>query len=157
LQAWVTLGRAQLNYGEPDNAIQSFDRALALKVRSSIKLVVGFNFPQIFYHWHYFNTSMLMTWRATCPCVRFSDKIIEVIIHYLKSQLFDWLSKDKWSGISIWLLIQIKHAKLHHQPFISMMYLSIYSVWYLTHFTILWLCSLIMKKHKMIEKLLYVS
>ncbi|MCI09603.1 TPR repeat protein, partial [Trifolium medium] len=29
--AWVTLGRAQLNYGEPDNAIESFDRALALK------------------------------------------------------------------------------------------------------------------------------
>jgi hypothetical protein len=38
LQAWVTLGRAQLNYGEPDNAIQSFDRALALKVRSSSSL-----------------------------------------------------------------------------------------------------------------------
>ncbi|KAG5116941.1 hypothetical protein JHK84_043054 [Glycine max] len=30
--AWVTLGRAQLNFGEPDNAIESFDRALALKV-----------------------------------------------------------------------------------------------------------------------------
>ncbi|CAL0307876.1 unnamed protein product [Lupinus luteus] len=30
-EAWVTLGRAQLNFGEPDNAIVSFDRALALK------------------------------------------------------------------------------------------------------------------------------
>ncbi|KAL9331018.1 hypothetical protein ACSQ67_000628 [Phaseolus vulgaris] len=29
--AWVTLGRTQLNFGEPDNAIESFDRALALK------------------------------------------------------------------------------------------------------------------------------
>lgn len=32
LQAWVTLGRAQLNYGEPDSAIESLDRALAIKV-----------------------------------------------------------------------------------------------------------------------------
>lgn len=32
LQAWITLGRAQLNFGEPDNAIQSFDKALAIKV-----------------------------------------------------------------------------------------------------------------------------
>ncbi|RDX79169.1 Tetratricopeptide repeat protein 33 [Mucuna pruriens] len=30
-EAWITLGRAQLNFGEPDNAIESFDRALALK------------------------------------------------------------------------------------------------------------------------------
>ncbi|KAK6939946.1 hypothetical protein RJ641_029477 [Dillenia turbinata] len=30
-EAWLTLGRAQLNYGEPDSAIESFDRALALK------------------------------------------------------------------------------------------------------------------------------
>ncbi|KAE8666652.1 BTB/POZ domain-containing family protein [Hibiscus syriacus] len=30
-EAWVTLGRAQLNFGEPDNAIESFDRALAIK------------------------------------------------------------------------------------------------------------------------------
>ncbi|KAK9271070.1 hypothetical protein L1049_026659 [Liquidambar formosana] len=30
-EAWITLGRAQLNYGEPDNAIESFDRALAIK------------------------------------------------------------------------------------------------------------------------------
>ncbi|KAJ9560321.1 hypothetical protein OSB04_005481 [Centaurea solstitialis] len=30
-EAWVTLGRAQLNYGEPDSAIESFDRALAIK------------------------------------------------------------------------------------------------------------------------------
>ncbi|KAK7286927.1 hypothetical protein RJT34_22290 [Clitoria ternatea] len=30
-EAWVTLGRAQLNFGEPDNAIESFDQALALK------------------------------------------------------------------------------------------------------------------------------
>ncbi|KAJ4790337.1 Tetratricopeptide repeat protein 33 [Rhynchospora pubera] len=30
-EAWVTLGRAQLNYGEPDSAIDSFDKALALK------------------------------------------------------------------------------------------------------------------------------
>jgi hypothetical protein len=32
LQAWVTLGRAQLNFGEPDSAILSFDKALAIKV-----------------------------------------------------------------------------------------------------------------------------
>ncbi|GLT50232.1 hypothetical protein SLA2020_237320 [Shorea laevis] len=30
-EAWVTLGRAQLNFGEPDSAIESFDRALAVK------------------------------------------------------------------------------------------------------------------------------
>ncbi|XP_078172007.1 tetratricopeptide repeat (TPR)-like superfamily protein [Carex rostrata] len=30
-EAWVTLGRAQLNFGEPDSAIESFDKALALK------------------------------------------------------------------------------------------------------------------------------
>ncbi|KAI3685564.1 hypothetical protein L6452_34812 [Arctium lappa] len=30
-EAWVTLGRAQLNFGEPDSAIQSFDTALAIK------------------------------------------------------------------------------------------------------------------------------
>lgn len=30
-EAWITLGRAQLNFGEPDNAIESFDRALAIK------------------------------------------------------------------------------------------------------------------------------
>jgi hypothetical protein len=32
IQAWVTLGRAQLNFGEPDSAILSFDKALAIKV-----------------------------------------------------------------------------------------------------------------------------
>ncbi|GJT99825.1 pol polyprotein [Tanacetum coccineum] len=30
-EAWVTLGRAQLNFGEPDSAIESFDKALAIK------------------------------------------------------------------------------------------------------------------------------
>ncbi|XP_059630616.1 uncharacterized protein LOC132273649 [Cornus florida] len=30
-EAWITLGRAQLNFGEPDRAIESFDRALAIK------------------------------------------------------------------------------------------------------------------------------
>ncbi|XAR62860.1 hypothetical protein NMG60_11017765 [Bertholletia excelsa] len=30
-EAWITLGRAQLNFGEPDGAIESFDRALAIK------------------------------------------------------------------------------------------------------------------------------
>ncbi|XP_054796239.1 uncharacterized protein LOC129301673 isoform X2 [Prosopis cineraria] len=30
-EAWVTLGRAQLNFGEPDCAIVSFDRALSIK------------------------------------------------------------------------------------------------------------------------------
>ncbi|KAK9945917.1 hypothetical protein M0R45_011407 [Rubus argutus] len=30
-EAWVTLGRAQLNFGEPDSAVQSFDKALAIK------------------------------------------------------------------------------------------------------------------------------
>ncbi|KAL8225626.1 hypothetical protein R6Q57_018183 [Mikania cordata] len=33
LQAWVTLGRAQLNFGEPDSAIESFDKAIAINVR----------------------------------------------------------------------------------------------------------------------------
>lgn len=33
-QAWITLGRAQLNFGEPDSAIESFDKALAIKVTS---------------------------------------------------------------------------------------------------------------------------
>ncbi|KAK8934431.1 hypothetical protein KSP39_PZI014561 [Platanthera zijinensis] len=31
VEAWITLGRAQLNYGEPDLAIQSFDNALEIK------------------------------------------------------------------------------------------------------------------------------
>ncbi|KAG8633225.1 tetratricopeptide repeat protein 33 isoform X1 [Manihot esculenta] len=30
-EAWITLGRAQLNFGEPDSAIESFDKALAIK------------------------------------------------------------------------------------------------------------------------------
>lgn len=30
-EAWITLGRAQLNFGEPDSAIESFDRALAIQ------------------------------------------------------------------------------------------------------------------------------
>ncbi|KAG0470968.1 hypothetical protein HPP92_015514 [Vanilla planifolia] len=30
-EAWITLGRAQLNFGEPDMAIDSFDKALVLK------------------------------------------------------------------------------------------------------------------------------
>ncbi|KAK9167289.1 hypothetical protein Scep_002480 [Stephania cephalantha] len=30
-EAWITLGRAQLNFGEPDAAIESFDRTLVIK------------------------------------------------------------------------------------------------------------------------------
>ncbi|XP_073147726.1 uncharacterized protein [Henckelia pumila] len=30
-EAWITVGRAQLNYGEPDSSIESFDKALAIK------------------------------------------------------------------------------------------------------------------------------
>ncbi|WVZ75051.1 hypothetical protein U9M48_023146 [Paspalum notatum var. saurae] len=30
-EAWVTLGRTQLNFGEPDSAIVSFDKALEIK------------------------------------------------------------------------------------------------------------------------------
>ncbi|KAG9457184.1 hypothetical protein H6P81_001692 [Aristolochia fimbriata] len=30
-EAWVTLGRAQLNFGEPDASLESFDRALSIK------------------------------------------------------------------------------------------------------------------------------
>ncbi|KAI9200455.1 hypothetical protein LWI28_008233 [Acer negundo] len=30
-EAWITLGRAQLNFGEPDSAMESFDKALAMK------------------------------------------------------------------------------------------------------------------------------
>ncbi|KAG7941133.1 hypothetical protein I3843_16G023800 [Carya illinoinensis] len=30
-EAWITLGRAQLNFGEPDSAIESFDKALSIK------------------------------------------------------------------------------------------------------------------------------
>ncbi|CAK9138487.1 unnamed protein product [Ilex paraguariensis] len=33
-EAWITLGRAQLNFGEPDRAMESFDRALAIKPES---------------------------------------------------------------------------------------------------------------------------
>ena len=40
LQTWITLGRAQLNFGEPDSAMESFDKALAIKVRSFISLPV---------------------------------------------------------------------------------------------------------------------
>ncbi|XP_073013444.1 uncharacterized protein [Typha latifolia] len=29
-EAWLTLGRAQLNFGEPDSSIESFDKALAM-------------------------------------------------------------------------------------------------------------------------------
>jgi hypothetical protein len=35
-QAWITLGRAQLNFGEPDSAIESFDKASAIKVVSEV-------------------------------------------------------------------------------------------------------------------------
>ncbi|KAH7567961.1 hypothetical protein ACOSP7_009738 [Xanthoceras sorbifolium] len=31
VEAWITLGRAQLNFGEPDSAMESFDKALAIK------------------------------------------------------------------------------------------------------------------------------
>ncbi|XP_074280198.1 uncharacterized protein LOC141605373 [Silene latifolia] len=34
-EAWTTLGRAQLNFGEPDTAIESFDKALAIKPEMS--------------------------------------------------------------------------------------------------------------------------
>lgn len=51
-QAWVTLGRAQLNFGEPDSAIESFDRALAVKVHieslsilNSLTVLLLFLFP----------------------------------------------------------------------------------------------------------------
>ncbi|KAB1202400.1 Tetratricopeptide repeat protein 33 [Morella rubra] len=30
-EGWITLGRAQLNFGEPDSAIESFDKALVVK------------------------------------------------------------------------------------------------------------------------------
>ncbi|XP_074558866.1 uncharacterized protein LOC141814816 isoform X1 [Curcuma longa] len=30
-EAWLTLGRAQLNFGEPDSAIESFDKVLEIK------------------------------------------------------------------------------------------------------------------------------
>ncbi|KAL6511991.1 hypothetical protein OROGR_021588 [Orobanche gracilis] len=36
-EAWITLGRAQLNFGEPDCAIESFDNALAIKPGSEAK------------------------------------------------------------------------------------------------------------------------
>ncbi|KAL6515500.1 hypothetical protein OROHE_018534 [Orobanche hederae] len=36
-EAWITLGRAQLNFGEPDCAIESFDKALAIKPTSEAK------------------------------------------------------------------------------------------------------------------------
>lgn len=36
VQAWITLGRAQLNFGEPDKAIESFERALAIKVHNQM-------------------------------------------------------------------------------------------------------------------------
>ena len=45
-QAWITLGRAQLNFGEPDIAIKSFDRALAIKVKNinTLSVTVIFHF-----------------------------------------------------------------------------------------------------------------
>eukprot|EP00262_Sarcandra_glabra_P005114 TRINITY_DN16426_c0_g2_i1.p1 TRINITY_DN16426_c0_g2~~TRINITY_DN16426_c0_g2_i1.p1 ORF type:complete len:201 (-),score=36.94 TRINITY_DN16426_c0_g2_i1:106-708(-) len=33
-EAWITLARAQLNFGEPDASIESFDKALAIKPNS---------------------------------------------------------------------------------------------------------------------------
>ncbi|KAK6938350.1 hypothetical protein RJ641_031858 [Dillenia turbinata] len=36
--AWITLGRARLNFGEPDNAIESFDRVLTLKRQRHLHL-----------------------------------------------------------------------------------------------------------------------
>ncbi|KAJ4756644.1 Tetratricopeptide repeat protein 33 [Rhynchospora pubera] len=54
-EAWVTLGRAQLNYGEPDSAIESFDKALALKQFHISEANVG-----------------LRTFRSTCHSLGFS-------------------------------------------------------------------------------------
>ncbi|GMH00919.1 hypothetical protein Nepgr_002758 [Nepenthes gracilis] len=34
-EGWITLGRAQLNFGEPDSAVESFDKALALQPEST--------------------------------------------------------------------------------------------------------------------------
>ncbi|XP_019054732.1 PREDICTED: tetratricopeptide repeat protein 33 [Nelumbo nucifera] len=36
-EAWITLGRTQLNFGEPDKAIESFDKALAIKPDSEAR------------------------------------------------------------------------------------------------------------------------
>ncbi|KFK42121.1 hypothetical protein AALP_AA2G213700 [Arabis alpina] len=41
-EAWTTLGRAQLNFGEPDSAIKSFESALSINV-SSMKKVKFFS------------------------------------------------------------------------------------------------------------------
>ncbi|KAL3371194.1 hypothetical protein AABB24_007970 [Solanum stoloniferum] len=46
-EAWVTLGRAQLNYGEPDSAIESLDRALAIK--TLLRLVMIDKLPCIIF------------------------------------------------------------------------------------------------------------
>ncbi|KAG9160324.1 hypothetical protein Leryth_022653 [Lithospermum erythrorhizon] len=35
VEAWITLGRAQLNFGEPVSAVMSFDKALAIKPESA--------------------------------------------------------------------------------------------------------------------------
>ncbi|XP_074558868.1 small glutamine-rich tetratricopeptide repeat-containing protein 2 isoform X3 [Curcuma longa] len=34
-EAWLTLGRAQLNFGEPDSAIESFDKVLEIKASAT--------------------------------------------------------------------------------------------------------------------------
>jgi len=85
LQAWVTLGRAQLNYGEPDNAIESFDRALALKVSlheawQLVLMLLKFSATDL-------NTTVQTDMDTTCQSVRFYIKISQTFI-----QLFQKVS-----------------------------------------------------------------
>lgn len=56
VQAWITLGRAQLNFGEPDKAIESFERALAIKVHNQMcHLYFCIHCPSVsgYFYWRY--------------------------------------------------------------------------------------------------------
>ncbi|CAA3026399.1 tetratricopeptide repeat 33 [Olea europaea subsp. europaea] len=70
-EAWITLGRAQLNFGEPDCAIESFDKALAIKVATkdvSLAFVLGFVFFDLLVHkailflWLLIDVNMDLCW-----------------------------------------------------------------------------------------------
>ncbi|KAM1245718.1 hypothetical protein ACFX2I_004926 [Malus domestica] len=62
--AWVTLGRTQLNFGEPDSAIQSFDRALAIKIVLFGIPALSFFLPGAFIEYWSIKTQKM--WASEC-------------------------------------------------------------------------------------------